>query len=408
MSKLIRSFALFLCCCLLTLLIACAAPSSPSSTTPTVSIPVSVRYADEFCNNWCYRLLSSRLQQCYGTVFTALREPPPSDDVITVREDNGDTNEYIGIKILLPLELSSKEEAQELYNAVFYDNPQFFYISSMYTLEGYAKNDEPHYDQINLIYTMDRKQRQSASAALEEAVDNALKGAPLSDDQFPLELHLHDRLAAICSYDTAGSAAGYALSPQAYTAYGALVNGRAVCEGYSRAMQLLLKRGGIDCSLVTGRSVHSGESHMWNVVTINGKNYHLDVTWDDSDERLRHNYFNVTTEQVKRSHHIDADQLGVDTCTSVTDNYFIRFGSYLDTYDRDEIAIAVARQIKDGGDCVELAFADDKFDNALLFLKNATLTKQMVNAQLAKDEAKLWDYILRGETQECILTLYKQ
>lgn len=66
-----------------------------------------------------------------------------------------------------------------------------------------------------------------------------------------------------------------------YTAYGAMVYGRAVCDGYTRAYIDLLNEVGIKSYRKTGISP-SGDPHGWNVVTIYGKNYYVDVTADDT------------------------------------------------------------------------------------------------------------------------------
>ena len=47
----------------------------------------------------------------------------------------------------------------------------------------------------------------------------------------------------------------------------------------------------------------SSEMHVWNVVEINGRWYHIDLTWDDpvaSDGRnyLDHSYFLINTQQL--------------------------------------------------------------------------------------------------------------
>ena len=49
-----------------------------------------------------------------------------------------------------------------------------------------------------------------------------------------------------------------------------------VCEGYSKAFQYLCDLGGLDCISVSG--LMDGGGHMWNVVTLEGKNYLVDVT----------------------------------------------------------------------------------------------------------------------------------
>ena len=64
-----------------------------------------------------------------------------------------------------------------------------------------------------------------------------------------------------------------------------------VCEGYSKAFQYLMDHtqrfvdAGIVSKLVTSTKLVDGNDngHMWNVVTIDGKNYIVDVTWYDND-----------------------------------------------------------------------------------------------------------------------------
>ena len=77
--------------------------------------------------------------------------------------------------------------------------------------------------------------------------------------------------------------------PEVYTAYGALVEGKAVCEGYAIAFQRLMEAMGIPCYIASG--VVKGEGHAWNLVQLNGQWYHLDATWDDQENRIIYNYF---------------------------------------------------------------------------------------------------------------------
>lgn len=60
---------------------------------------------------------------------------------------------------------------------------------------------------------------------------------------------------------------------------GVFLEGRAVCEGYSKAFKLLCARAGIPCYTVYG--VANGESHSWNYVELEGEWYLVDCTWDD-------------------------------------------------------------------------------------------------------------------------------
>ncbi len=70
------------------------------------------------------------------------------------------------------------------------------------------------------------------------------------------------------------------------TAYGPLVAHESLCEGYSKAMKLVLDKAGIPCVTVQGVYKHTGEQmelHMWNYVKIDddGKWYAVDATFDD-------------------------------------------------------------------------------------------------------------------------------
>lgn len=69
-------------------------------------------------------------------------------------------------------------------------------------------------------------------------------------------------------------------SDVSHTAYGAIFENSAVCDGYSRMTKYLCDDAGIDCYIVSG-DVIGGGGHAWNIVRIDGKWYHLDVTWND-------------------------------------------------------------------------------------------------------------------------------
>lgn len=68
------------------------------------------------------------------------------------------------------------------------------------------------------------------------------------------------------------------------TSYGALVNQKAVCEGYARSFKALMDNYGIPCILVQGAyrpDADSYELHMWTYVQIGDTWYAVDPTMDD-------------------------------------------------------------------------------------------------------------------------------
>lgn len=87
--------------------------------------------------------------------------------------------------------------------------------------------------------------------------------------------------------------------PVTHTAYGALKNGCAVCEGYACAAKLLLNGYGIECDIQIGECLGGG-GHAWNLVKLDNKWYQMDVTWND-ESFSREDYFLVTDNYMKQS-----------------------------------------------------------------------------------------------------------
>ena len=102
-------------------------------------------------------------------------------------------------------------------------------------------------------------------------------------------------------------------------AYGALIGGSAICEGYSRAFKYICNSFGIGCELVSGTGDNT--EHMWNMVQIDDRWYHVDVTWDDpvingvSDEStVVYDYFCLPDEKILEDHIIEEGVLLYPRC----------------------------------------------------------------------------------------------
>lgn len=104
----------------------------------------------------------------------------------------------------------------------------------------------------------------------------AVQYASVARSQLEAALLLHDWLVRECDY-AYQEYLNHALPKNVYNAYGALVNGRAVCNGYALAYSYLLGKMGIN-SYVLGSDVMN---HAWNLLCIDGVWYHADLTSDD-------------------------------------------------------------------------------------------------------------------------------
>lgn len=108
---------------------------------------------------------------------------------------------------------------------------------------------------------------------------------------------IHDYIVLNVQYDTSYN--------QAINApYFALSNGKTLCNGYAMLTYDMLKKAGIPVRLISGTS--KGIGHAWNLVRLDGRWYHLDVTWDDPvpDQagRLRYDYYLLPDKLIKKDH----------------------------------------------------------------------------------------------------------
>ena len=79
---------------------------------------------------------------------------------------------------------------------------------------------------------------------------------------------------------------------------GPLLQGYGICGGYTDAMAIILDRFNIPNFKIIS------ENHIWNAVKIDGKWYHLDLTWDDpvtsdGSDVLEYNFFLITTKELE-------------------------------------------------------------------------------------------------------------
>ncbi len=257
----------------------------------------------------------------------------------------------------------TEDELKELFVAVLYDNSEFFWVDVNYTFVDYGTSIE-----FSPNYRFDRSTAEKMSDTLDKKIDKIVKGSENLTTDYEKELYFHDCVCDMTVYneDTFGKMGD--------TAYSALIDGEAICEGYSRAMQLLLDRVGIRNYLVVGDGVNEEgtEAHMWNIVEIDGENYHLDATWNDTgnENSIGYLYFNVNDSIISRDHiNLVPDN---NNCVSMNANYFVINDLYVESFKNyDELVSPVAKELKNGDNIVEILFAnEEQLSKAMKTLEN--------------------------------------
>ncbi len=200
----------------------------------------------------------------------------------------------------------SRSEIAAFGIAVANRNPDLFYITGAIKYSYNPSNNMVS----EVTFTIDSQYTAEHARIYQEAVSRAYSEAIPNEagmTQAQKARALHDYLAQHMYYDG---------TLKKHNAYNALVEGTAVCQGYSLAYAALLKRAGIAFDYCTSDPMN----HMWNYVYIDGAWYHVDVTWDDPvPDRVgyvSHNYFLCSDDQMNEGEDGHYDWVSGRSCTS--------------------------------------------------------------------------------------------
>lgn len=137
--------------------------------------------------------------------------------------------------------------------------------------------------------TVDTSFALTAAAAAENAQKLVIQYQDSSD--YGKLLSYKNEICQLVSYNSAAVSGSFSTDAdpwQLVYVFDQDASTNVVCEGYSKAFQYLCDltsfSGAVNCYSVTGDLVtaSSSEGHMWNIVTIDGQNYLVDVTNSDT------------------------------------------------------------------------------------------------------------------------------
>lgn len=181
------------------------------------------------------------------------------------------------------------------------DHPEIFWVSNTF---GYYSDDK--LTMVHLYSEFSGSDINVMQGKLNTQIEAFLADMPTDLSEYDREKYIHDKLLNNCEYDEdADSSQG---KQSAFTMYGALIENSAVCEGYTKTMQYLLKLVGIESITVNGYS--KSELHQWCLVNIDDKWYHLDATWDDleatedQEAGILYTYFNTSDSFIATDHNV--------------------------------------------------------------------------------------------------------
>lgn len=154
---------------------------------------------------------------------------------------------------------------------------------------------------IDKLYSDEEKN--SIESKIKEFEDTNIKDGMSTRDKIKA---FHDYLINNSVYDKARAEAiengdDYG-GNNSHKANGPLIDGLALCSGYSDAMKIYLDKLGVPNYKI------SNSNHIWNLVYLDGQWLHLDLTWDDpvttdGSNILLHKFFLISTDEL---HKLDA------------------------------------------------------------------------------------------------------
>lgn len=179
--------------------------------------------------------------------------------------------------------------------------------------------------------------------ALEKAVEMVDEAQAISEDDWELELAIHDILAQHITYSHAPiDYDDPEDQPRHLSVVGALLDGSANCQGYTDAFYTLASIAGFEVGRLSVET--PSEPHMVNTICLNDKWYVVDVTYDDSNDKMvNYHLFNVGMDFIGEEFYWP-EEIETHSIVRKSDelNYYIRNDLVFD--DMEDLAGFVAKQ----------------------------------------------------------------
>lgn len=140
---------------------------------------------------------------------------------------------------------------------------------------------------------------------------------------------IHDYIILNCAYDY-DNYLNNTLPDESYSPKGVLLNQTAVCEGYAKTFKAFMDKLEIPCEVVIGIGYGGDtEDHAWNLVQIDNKWFHIDLTWDDpvpdTPGYVGYSYFLIPDQVMEQDH--QWKNTDYPACTTSCDQFITLLGS---------------------------------------------------------------------------------
>lgn len=299
---------------------------------------------EEGGSRFAYESLDAQEQIWYGEIAQALGEM-------------ADTVKLSGEPLAQGLD---EQDIDKIFQCVMVDHPEIFYTTG-YTYTKYTRGEQTIGIDFAGNYEITKEEAAERAEAIRTVAEQWLA-------EIPTELSAYEKVKAV--YEKIIFSTEYDLNAaDNQNIASVFLGGASVCQGYAKATQYLLNRLGVLCTLVQG-TVDTGEAHAWNLVQVDGDYYYVDTTWGDASYRMEdgsegsnlseinYDYLCVTTQDLLRTHRIEG-VVPMPECTATAANYYVQEGTYVTTYDPEQLQQIFDRTQENGRADVTLKCADE-------------------------------------------------
>lgn len=229
----------------------------------------------------------------------------------------------------------TSEEAVAVMKAVSFDHPE------IYNYAGLEIQVLTRGNGVEIPFVYADSNAGQYNSKLNGVIDKLQAALPPGSTDYTVCRKIYEYLAQNVKYDDDAMRAysGLGGNPQAeqmremfdrhgkaFTAYGALVDGVAVCFGIARAFKVLCDRLGVECAIAEATESKSGVPHALNVAELDGgRRAFIDVTNGlpmKGFEHVRFDFFAVTQRIVGRQYDVSEEF----DCNDETLSWFFRNG----------------------------------------------------------------------------------
>lgn len=274
----------------------------------------------------------------------------------------------------------------EIAMLVLHDHPEFYWVAGEASISG-----------------LNGKLKLTKCLAPDRVLEAQVMGEfarltsdiPVSCSDYTKAKKLYTAIARYAAYDNRNDMTDRHVIIS-HSLWGVFGERRAVCDGFSSALQYLLQHVGIQAYRITGDATSKIENgpHSWVYAKIDGNYYHIDPTWGvvsvgemtrtgDTAE-VNYDYLCLNDKDVKGSHHAK-ETINIQPCISNAANYYNQEGLLLQAWNEKVIIDALSRQLAQEHNWLALRAATDPLFKKL---KNLCQTDDSVFRLIARAHEK--------------------